>query len=194
MTESAAAQSTPVDHSATRFRRWMSFPRFDFGRHGSWRTVVAAAVGAVMFGGFAVFAAMQSGMNDANMALVDTAATEEVKAAAVHTLQTIYGYDVNTIDGYDAAVRGVVTGQMLTDLDKFSATTVDAIEQAKTSVQAAAEPVGVTMLTADRAELLVNLTVAADKDGVAQQSVSGTIVLRMRKVDGTWLASEIHDR
>ncbi|MFE7721364.1 hypothetical protein ACFU44_20225 [Nocardia rhizosphaerihabitans] len=197
LTESMTDDTAPAGSAkefAPKSRGRLIFPRIGPGRNGSWRQVAAAATAALVLGGFAVFAATHPGVNDANSALIDSASTDEVKAAGVHALLTIYGYDVTTIDGYDTAVRGVVTGQMLTDLNKFSATTVDAIRQAQTSVQAAADPVGVAMLTADHAELLVNLTVAAAKDGVAQQSVSGTVVLRMRKVNDTWLASEILDR
>lgn len=196
-TENTADDTAPADPamgSAPQFRGRFVFPRLGPGRIGSWRQVAAAVAAASVLGGFAVFAATHPGVSDANAAFISSASTDEVKAAGVHALLTIYGYDVKTIDGYDAAVREVVTGQMLTDLNKFSATTVDAIKQAQTSVQAAADPVGVALLTADHAELLVNLTVAAAKDGVAQQSVSGTVVLRMRKVDDAWMASEILDR
>ncbi|WP_431956360.1 hypothetical protein [Nocardia lijiangensis] len=161
---------------------------------GSWAPVAAAIVAAVLLAGFAVVAALRPGVPDENRAFVDTSATEEVRAAADHALRTIYGYDIAAIDGYEAAVRQVVTGDMLTDLDKFAATTVDAIRQAQTSADAEADPIGVTMLTEDRAELLVNLVVSATKEGVAQQSVAGPVVLRMQKVDGRWLASGIVDQ
>ncbi|MET8651928.1 hypothetical protein [Nocardia aurea] len=164
------------------------------GRGSSWRVVVGSAVAAVALAGFAVTAALRPGVNDSNLAFVDSAGTEEVRAAADHALRTIYGYDIQHIDGYEAAVRSVVTGAMLTDLDKFSSTTIDAIKQAQTSADAKADPVGVTLLTDDRAELLVNLVVSATKGGVAQQSVAGPVVLRMQKVDGHWLASEIVDQ
>ncbi|WP_109528822.1 MULTISPECIES: hypothetical protein [Nocardia] len=163
-------------------------------RGSSWTVVVGSAVAAVALAGFAVTAALRPGVNDSNLAFVDSAGTEEVRAAADHALRTIYGYDIQHIDGYEAAVRSVVTGAMLADLDKFSSTTIDAIKQAQTSADAKADPVGVTLLTDDRAELLVNLVVSATKGGVAQQSVAGPVVLRMQKVDGHWLASEIVDQ
>ncbi|MET7771516.1 hypothetical protein [Nocardia sp. NPDC005366] len=166
-----------------------------FSRSGSsWAVVAGCVVAALALAGFAVVAALRPGVNDSNLAFVDTSGTEEVRAAAEHALRTIYGYDIEHIDGYEAAVRSVVTGDMLTDLDKFSATTIDAIKQAQTSADAKADPIGVTLLTDDRAELLVNLVVSATKGGVAQQSVAGPVVLRMRKVDGHWLASDIVDQ
>ncbi|MFC9896634.1 hypothetical protein ACFVMC_23350 [Nocardia sp. NPDC127579] len=151
-------------------------------------------IAAVGLGGFAAVAAARPGVDDSNTAFLDTAATEEVRAAAEHALRTIYGYDLKHIDGYQAAVRQVVTGTMLDDLDDFSATTVDAIKQAQTSADAKAEPIGVTLLAGDRAELLVNLVISATKGGQAQQSVAGPVVLHMSKIDGRWLASDIVDR
>ncbi|MEV0296772.1 hypothetical protein [Nocardia sp. NPDC050710] len=187
---------TETDSAAPRGRfsgvRRLRLPRGGTG--SSWTVVVGCLVAAVLVTGFAVLAAFRPGVNDSNKAFLDSAATEEVRAAADHALRTIYGYDIKNIDGYEAAVRSVVTGTMLSDLDKFSGTTVDAIKQAQTSADAKADPIGVTLLTDDRAELLVNLVVSATKGGVAQQSVSGPVVLRMQKVDGRWLASDIVDQ
>lgn len=160
----------------------------------SWRLVTLALLGAVVLGGFAVIAAFRPGVSDDNRAYLDSAATEEVRAAGEHALRTIYAYDLDAVDGYEDAVRQVVTGTMLTELDQFAGTTIEAIKQAQTSADAVVDPIGVTMLTDDHAELLVNLVVSATKDGVAQQSVAGPVVLQMTKVDGRWLASSVVDR
>ncbi|WP_280256094.1 hypothetical protein [Nocardia wallacei] len=160
----------------------------------SWSLAAALLVAAVLLSGFAAVAAFRPGVADGNDAYVDTRATQEVTAAADHALKTLYSYDVKTIGGYKDAVHGVVTGKMLADFDKFADTTVSAIQQAQSTAQATADPIGVTLLTDDRAELLVNLTVSATKNDVPQESASGPIVLRMEKLDGHWLASEIADR
>lgn len=159
-----------------------------------WAVPAACVLAAAVLAAFAAVAAMRPGVPDGDRAFVDTAATEEVRAAADNAMKTIYGYDVTAIDGYPDAVRQVVTGDMLKDLDQFAPTTIDAIKQSQTSATASADPIGVTLLTEDRAELLVNLVVSATKDGAAQQSVAGPVVLRMQKVDGRWLAAEIVDR
>ncbi|MGW0245690.1 hypothetical protein ACWDYH_03525 [Nocardia goodfellowii] len=160
----------------------------------SWFAVLACLGVAVLLAGFSALAAQRPGVDTANAAFLDTEATEEVRAAAQHALRTIYGYDLEHIDGYEQAVRQVVTGKMLSDLDKFSGTTVDAIKQAQTSADAEADPIGVTLLDGDRAELLVNLVISADKGGQAQQSVAGPVVLRMTKINGRWLAGDIVDQ
>jgi len=161
---------------------------------GGWVLAAALLVAAVLLGAFATVAAFRPGIDDSNEAYIDSKATEEVTAAASHALKTIYAYDVNKLDGYKDAVHAVVTGQMLTDFDKYADTNLAALKQAQTSADALADPIGVTLLTKDRAELLVNFVVSANKNGVAQQSASGPIVLKMQKVDGKWLASAIVDQ
>ncbi|AHH21703.1 hypothetical protein NONO_c69380 [Nocardia nova SH22a] len=159
-----------------------------------WGLATALVVVSALLTAFAVIAALEPGVDDGNKAFVDNKATQEVTAAADNALKTVYSYDAKTIGGYKDAVHKVVTGKMRTDFDKFADTTVSAIQQAQSSAQAKADPIGVTLLTDDRAELLVDLTVSATKDGAPQPSATGPIVLHMQKVDGHWLASEISDR
>ncbi|WP_280234230.1 hypothetical protein [Nocardia cyriacigeorgica] len=175
-------------------RRLLPRRRPRSGRASSWVLPVAAGVAALALAAFAVVAALRPGVPDDNAAFVDNAATEEVRAAAEHALRTVYGYRVEDIGGYQAAVSEVLTGKMRAELDSYASTTISAIEQAGTSTEAHVEPVGVTLLSGDRAEVLVNLVVSAEKDGIAQQSVAGPVVLQMRKVDGRWLAEDIVDR
>ncbi|WP_330250580.1 hypothetical protein OG874_30745 [Nocardia sp. NBC_00565] len=166
--------------------------RLRLGR--GWGLVAALFVVTVLLGVFAAVAALRPGIDDSNDAYIDSKATEEVTAAASHALKTIYAYDVNKLDGYKDAVHSVVTGQMLADFDKYADTNLAALKQAQTSADALADPIGVTLLTDDRAELLVNFVVSANKNGVAQQSASGPIVVKMQKVDGKWLAAAIVDQ
>ncbi|MQY18318.1 hypothetical protein [Nocardia macrotermitis] len=168
-----------------------SMPRF---RASGWGWGAGLLAGAVVLTAFAVVAFLRPGVSDGNSAFVDSASTQQVTAAADNALKTIYSYDVKNIDGYKDAVHKVVTGKMLGDFDKFADTTVSAVKQAQSTATATPDPVGVTLLTGDRAELLVDLTVASTKSGVAQASASGPIVLRMQKINGHWLASEITDR
>ncbi|MEU1549989.1 hypothetical protein [Nocardia sp. NPDC005745] len=159
-----------------------------------WGVSAATLIAAVLLGGFAWLAAQQPGVNTSNQAYVDNEATQEVRAAADNALRTVYAYDVKNIDGYRDTAKQVLTGKMLADLDKYADTTISAVKQAQTSADAKADPIAVTLLTDDRAELIVNLVVSATKDGVAQQSVAGPVVLHMQKVDGRWLASDIVDQ
>ncbi|WP_040783805.1 hypothetical protein [Nocardia pneumoniae] len=159
-----------------------------------WGVVAGLLVAALLLGGFAWLAAQRPGVDTSNQAYVNNEATQEVRAAADHALRTVYAYDVKNIDGYRDTAKQVLTGKMLADLDKYAATTISAVKQAQTSADAKADPIAVTLLTDDRAELLVNLVVSATKDGVAQQSVAGPVVLHMQKVDGRWLASDIVDQ
>ncbi|WP_228783118.1 hypothetical protein [Nocardia cyriacigeorgica] len=189
----AARLSRPVPSGRDR-RRFLPRRRPRAERARSWTLPLACGVAALALAAFAVIAALRPGVPDDNAAFVDNAATEEVRAAAEHALRTVYGYQLKDIDDYQAAVSQVLTGKMRAELDSYAATTISAIKQAGTSTEAHVEPVGVTKLTGDRAEVLVNLVVSAEKDGIAQQSVAGPVVLQMRKVDGRWLAEDIVDR
>ncbi|MEU7142594.1 hypothetical protein ABZ942_24320 [Nocardia sp. NPDC046473] len=159
-----------------------------------WSMIAAMLIAALLLGGFAAVAASRPGVDESNKAFVDNKATEEVRAAADHALKTVYAYDVKDIDGYRNTASQVLTGKMLADLDKYADTTISAVKQAQTSADAKADPIAVTLLTDDRAELLVNLVVSATKNGAAQQSVAGPIVLHMQKVGDRWLASDIVDQ
>lgn len=192
-----AARATRLSRPAPTGRdRRRFFPRRrrEAARARSWTLSLACGIAALALAVVAVVAALRPGVPADNAAFVDNAATEEVRAAAEHALRTVYGYQLKDIDGYQAAVSEVLTGKMRAELDSYAATTISAIKQAGTSTEAHVEPVGVTKLTGDRAEVLVNLVVSAEKDGIAQQSVAGPVVLQMRKVDGRWLAEDIVDR
>ncbi|WP_378734238.1 hypothetical protein [Nocardia brasiliensis] len=192
VTRATRSEQRPEPRPARRFRKRGARPA-KTGR-SFWSLVAACLIAAVLLGGFAAVAASRPGVDDSNKAFVDNKATEEVRAAADHALKTVYAYDVKNIDGYRDTARQVLTGKMLADLDKYADTTISAVKQAQTSADAKADPIAVTLLTDDRAELLVNLVVSATKDGVAQQSVAGPIVLHMQKVDDRWLASDIVDQ
>ncbi|MEV6323299.1 hypothetical protein AB0M45_19190 [Nocardia sp. NPDC051787] len=172
---------------------WQVDGRREAGRP-RWGVVAGLLVAALVLGAFAWLAAQRPGVDTSNQAYVNNEATQEVRAAADHALRTVYAYDVKNINGYRDAAKQVLTGKMLADLDKYAETTISAVKQAQTSADAKPDPIAVTLLTDDRAELLVNLVVSASKNGVAQHSVAGPVVLHMQKVDGRWLASDIVDQ
>ncbi|BDT94030.1 hypothetical protein IFM12275_40060 [Nocardia sputorum] len=192
------AEQRPRDAAGSSWRKIVSRgndrPRRRTTGRPRWGVTAALLLAALLLGGFAWFAAQKPGVDTSNKAYVDNEATQEVRAAADNALRTVYAYDVKHIDGYRETAKQVLTGKMLADLDKYADTTISAVKQAQTSADAKADPIAVTLLTDDRAELIVNLVVSATKDGVAQQSVAGPVVLHMQKVDGRWLASDIVDQ
>lgn len=190
-----AAGTRPAPTVASRRPRKLPRPgRLPRPALATWGLAAGLIVASLLLTAFAVVAALEPGVDNGNKAFVDTKATQEVTAAADNALKTVYSYDAKTVGGYKDAVHKVVTGKMRGDFDKFADTTISAIQQAQSTAQATPDPIGVTLLTDDRAELLVNLTVSATKNGAPQESASGPIVLHMQKVDGHWLASEIADR
>ncbi|MEV6767733.1 hypothetical protein AB0N05_03775 [Nocardia sp. NPDC051030] len=171
-----------------------SAPARRVGLWQTWRTAILCGVAAVLLGLFALMAAFRPGVDVSNQAYVDNKATDEVKAAANHALSTLYGFQAKDVDKWKSEVGTVLTEQMRKDLEKNIQTTIDSIKQTQTDTKVTTDPVGVTLLTSDRAELLINLSVATVKDNKPEPLVSGPILLRMQKIDGRWLASEIADK
>ncbi|WP_228819274.1 hypothetical protein [Nocardia transvalensis] len=145
----------------------------------------------MLLGAFATVAAFRPGVGDANLAFVDNKATDEVKAAAQHALTTLFSYDPKNLDKFKETARQELTGKALADSDKYLDPAIDAARQTQTKAEGTIDPIGVTFLTSDRAELLVNLTVNSTKDGAPQESASGPVVVHMQKVNGRWLVSDI---
>ncbi|MEC3919507.1 hypothetical protein [Nocardia sp. CDC160] len=172
------------------------------GQGGFWPNWGVATICAALSALLLVFAIVgavhhwvsKPNSDSGNLAYVDNQATDEVKAAADHALTTLYGYKAAEIDKWKSSVNSVLTDKMQKDFAKYVDTTVDTIKQTQTDTQVKTDPIGVTLLTGDRAELLVNLNISAVKDNKPEPLASGPIVLRMQKVNGHWLAAEITDK
>ncbi|MCX5041653.1 hypothetical protein OG921_00405 [Aldersonia sp. NBC_00410] len=126
-----------------------------------------------------------------NQAYVDTAATEEVKAAAENALTTITAYKFDDMDGWADRSHQVLNEKMQGEFDKTVEVTKSAAQQSKTSTETKIDPTGVTLIDGDHAEVLAFMNVSVTNDGVAQGSSSGPQLARMEKVDGKWLLADI---
>ncbi|WP_162958185.1 hypothetical protein [Nocardia yunnanensis] len=187
---------TPAKASAPQ---QYSKPSREGGFWRNWGVATICAALAALLLAFAITGAVKHWVSkptsdSGNLAYVDNAATDEVKAAGDHALATLYGYKAAEIDKWKSSVNSVLTDKMQKDFAKYVDTTVDTIKQTQTDTQVKTDPIGVTLLTGDRAELLVNLNISAVKDGKPEPLASGPIVLRMQKVGGHWLAAEITDK
>ncbi|MEC3951610.1 hypothetical protein VMT65_01065 [Nocardia sp. CDC153] len=176
-----------------------SKPTREGGFWPNWGVATICAALSALLLAFAIVGAVnhwvsKPNSDSGNLAYVDNQATDEVKAAADHALTTLYGYKAAEIDKWKSSVNSVLTDKMQKDFAKYVDTTVDTIKQTQTDTQVKTDPIGVTLLTGDRAELLVNLNISAVKDNKPEPLASGPIVLRMQKVDGHWLAAEITDK
>ncbi|MCA1006118.1 mammalian cell entry protein [Rhodococcus hoagii] len=159
-----------------------------------WRLVAVLGAAAVVLAVFAVIAAFKPGAEVANTAYVDAGGTAEVTEAARSALNTLYTYSPDTIDAYPEQARKVLTENMRGEFDKTIDPTVAAVKQGGTSTTVQVTDVGVKVLDGDRAELITNVTVSAESNGVAQDSASGPLIVRMEKVGGVWLLSDIADQ
>jgi Mce-associated membrane protein len=159
------------------------------------RTAAVMAVLAVLLGAFAVVAALEPGVGTAagsgNTALVDTAATDEVAAAAVDVLQKTYSYSFSTIDADLTAATDLMTPEMASKIEATRATTVSAVTQAKTTSKAQVTADGVKLLQGDRAEVVAFVVVTSDNAGTALAPVPLRFTAQLQRVDGTWKLADL---
>ncbi|WP_068156225.1 hypothetical protein [Rhodococcus phenolicus] len=157
------------------------------------RPLVLLGAAAVALGAFAVVAAFQPGAKVENRAWVDTAATDEVQRAATRAIETMHGYNYETIDDNFAAIRDLLTPQMQEEFDRTAEVTKEAAVQTHTVTEVAVTQIGTSMLDDSRAEVSAYINVSATGDGIAQGSAAAPLLVRMEKVDGRWLVSELTD-
>lgn len=160
---------------------------------GSWRPVAIVGGAALALGAFAAVAAARPGAAVSNEAWVDSTATSEVTAAAGNAIETMHGYNYETIDEDFAEIREVLTPPMREEFDLTAEVTKQAAVQTHTATEVRIDHIGASMLDDDRAEVAAFISVSATGDAVAQGSASAPLLVRMEKIDGKWLVSEIRD-
>ncbi|MBV6760942.1 hypothetical protein [Rhodococcus opacus] len=159
----------------------------------TWKLVGILGAVAVVLGVFAVVAAFKPGADITNTAWVDSGATAEVTKAGTEAIETLYTYSYETIDQDFDKARGYLNDAKREEFDSTADTTKQAAIQTKTATEASVTDIGVTVLDGDRAELLAHMNVSATGDAVAQGSAATPLSIKMEKIDGKWVLSDISD-
>ncbi|TQC48493.1 hypothetical protein EEB14_14435 [Rhodococcus sp. WS4] len=159
----------------------------------TWKLVGILGAVAVVLGVFAAVAAFKPGADISNTAWVDAGATAEVTKAGTEAIETLYTYSYETIDQDFDKARGYLNDAKRAEFDSTADTTKQAAIQTKTATQASVTDIGVTVLDGDRAELLAHMNVSATGDAVAQGSAATPLSIKMEKIDGKWVLSDISD-
>ena len=159
----------------------------------TWKLVGVLGAVAVVLGVFAVVAAFKPGADITNTAWVDEGATAEVTKAGTEAIETLYTYSYETIDQDFEKARGYLNDAKREEFDSTADTTKEAAIQTKTATQASVTDIGVTVLDGHRAELLAHMNVSATGDAVAQGSAATPLSIKMEKIDGKWVLSDISD-
>ncbi|MFE7418910.1 hypothetical protein [Rhodococcus sp. NPDC057529] len=159
----------------------------------TWKLVGILGAVAVGLGVFAAVAAITPGADISNTAWVDAGATAEVTKAGTEAIETLYTYSYETIDQDFDKARGYLDDAKREEFDSTADTTKQAAIQTKTATQASVTDIGVTVLDGDRAELLAHMNVSATGDAVAQGSAATPLSIKMEKIDGKWVLSDISD-
>ncbi|MCQ4121261.1 hypothetical protein [Rhodococcus tibetensis] len=159
----------------------------------TWKLVGILGAVAAVLGIFAVVAAFEPGGQVTNTAWVDESGTAEVTKAGTEAIESLYTYNYETIDQDFEKARGYLNEAKRAEFDQTAATTKDAAIQTKTATEASVTDIGVTFLESDRAELLAHMNVSATGDAVAQGSAATPLSVKLEKVDGKWVLSDISD-
>ena len=128
-----------------------------------------------------------------NVAFIDDARTDEVKEAATTDVQRLVAIDHASLDQYHDSLPEILQPELIEQLDKNWPTLKDTYTKTKLKVDAKVTNIGVTFLQGDRAEALVVQDVSTTRDGQASGSTTGTYLVTLEKVDGTWKLSKIPD-
>lgn len=159
----------------------------------STRLAVAGIVVGLLAAGAGAFLATNPGIDRDNAAFVDRATTEEVAGLAATHAQRLVAIDHTELDAYYESLDEFLAPQLVEELDQTWDALTETYEQTQTVVDAQTQNAGVSFLTEDRAEVLLILNVSMERDGVAAGSTSGTYLVELTRMDGTWKLSSIPD-
>ncbi|NUS43390.1 MAG: hypothetical protein HOQ24_06855 [Mycobacteriaceae bacterium] len=128
----------------------------------------------------------------ANTAFVDQAATKAVQAAASAAMQALYSFDYRQVDEYRPRAMACLTGSARPQFEASAENLATALTATDTMSTAEADPVGVVHLGLENAELLLAVTISTVRSGiVSPETTTYSTVVRMAKVDGRWLVSDL---
>ncbi|MFW0783856.1 hypothetical protein AAFP35_04995 [Gordonia sp. CPCC 206044] len=187
-TETAATRDTaaPAAKSAASTSSGRGFGNTTIG--------VLLAVAAVL-GVFAVIAGLHPGADiGSNKAFVDQAATTEL-TSQVKSKACSLTVDTVDVDKWAAKARSALTGEALTEFDKYLPQQRQILGQTKAVADCRVESVGVNDLTGGgdgaTGRVVVNLIVSQQQAGVAGQSAAPRYQFSMAKHGDEWLISKV---
>jgi hypothetical protein len=125
-----------------------------------------------------------------NLALVDTAATQQVTAAVREAAEAVFSYDSTNAEAQTAAVRKYLTGTAADEMKNLFEAVWQAAKTTSMKVETKATDVGVATLRSDTATLLAFVTQHSTNTG-SGQATTGLAQLRLDAVreNGSWRIS-----
>lgn len=163
------------------------------GRGPSKGLAAAGIVVGLLAGGAGAYLATGPGLDPDNKAFIDQATTDEVAGLAATHAQRLVAIDHTELDAYHESLDEFLAPPLVEELDQTWDALSETYEQTQTVVEAQTQNAGVSFLAEDRAEVLLILNVSMERDGVAAGSTSGTYLVELTRMDGTWKLSSIPD-
>lgn len=167
------------------------------GSRTPWRQAVTLLVAAVILAGFAAWAAMhahdlRAGQTDSNLALTDKALTKQVTAQVSSAVSTIFSYSYANPATTRQAAQKLLSGSAISQYNNLFALVEQKAPAEKLVLSTKVTDVGIELLTASRARLLVFVN-QQDKAGSGQAVYSGAMfAVTAIRHGGRWLIENIN--
>jgi Mce-associated membrane protein len=163
------------------------------------RRLVLAILGAVtvIAGSFGIWATVHAGSlrsqsAQQNTALVDAAATSEVRAQIDSAVQTIFSYSYADTAATRKAAQRLLTGQAITQYDSLFALVQKQAPAQKLVVVTTVTSSGVELLTGDSARVLIFVNQQDTRSGTNQTSYGGAMLaVTAIRQSGRWKIENI---
>ncbi|PRW62020.1 hypothetical protein [Actinopolyspora mortivallis] len=128
----------------------------------------------------------------ANEALVDEAATSEVKGRISTAVEKLFSYDYSNVEKTDKAAEQFLTGEAVEQYDTMFETVREQAPEQKMVLTSTVTNAGVTLLQDDRAEVLLFVNQDATSTANGKSGVyPAQLTVRAEKRDGTWKITDM---
>lgn len=153
-------------------------------------TVLVLAVAASVFFGIRAHE-LRSTPSASNAALADPEATDEVIERVSAGLKAVFSYDYTNLARTERAVDLALTGSAASEHRAEFEAAAERAKREKLVRTSSVRSIGVRVLSAERAELLVFLDQQTLRTRGVPASSTATLDVTARRVDGTWRIAAI---
>ncbi|WP_130348892.1 hypothetical protein [Herbihabitans rhizosphaerae] len=165
-------------------------------RRGPGRVIVLLVL-AVLLVGVGVFCLLRGGSAEGgggNSAVVDTGTTAEVTGQVRDGLEKIFSYRHDDLAATERTARGLLTGDAVGQYGVLFDQVRRMAPEQRLSLRSSVVSSGVTVLSGDRATLLVFLDQNGIRGDGTPSIAAAQLTVSAQRVDGRWLISGLQPR
>lgn len=151
--------------------------------------LVVAALILVVAGAFWLRAYQLNNPADLdNMALVDEAATDQVRTELAYALTSVFSYDYANPEASQSAADDYLTGTAREEYDVLLSTLLEQAPGQQLVLSATVQDIGVKTLDEDEATAVAFLDQRSEREGEGEATVSAAqLDVTLNRIGGAWL-------